>query len=671
MRLKNIFFWFLSAMLLISNLGEAKVIEMVITSKESPTFEALNFGSVGPYERLVGYVRGELKPTDPLNAGIVNIDKTSRNIRGYVEYKVDVFILKPMDLKKGNGRILYDVLNRGDKLCTFFINSGPRGNNPRLAADVGTGFLMKEGYTIVWSGWQCNYSFPGESAGLPSAGGDRMFAHFPIATKDGNSLVGLSREEFIEKSNKSPFIGNLSYPAADIYPALATLTVRENQTDPRKIPKDLTWRYLNQWQIEITRPTGFDGGAIYEFIYPAKDPIVMGMAFASVRDVVSYLRYGICDDLGNPNPLAPDGRPSVQKTLGMGISQSGRFLRDFIYQDFNIDENGRQVFDGALPIVAGSRKNFCNFEFAQPGRWSRQHADHLQPGDQFPFTYGVLTDPVSGRTDGILAKCQKTGTCPKIMHVDTDSELWQARASLVVTDTTGVDITLPDNVRAYLFASAQHNAAWVMSRRICQNLSNPLDYRPFLRALIVALDEWVSGGVAPPASRFPKRADGTLVPPDRASTKFPYIPGVIYNGLLNGLRLTDYSVQPPIEGEAYPVFVSRVDSDGNGVAGILHPFIEVPTATHTGWNLRALGQAENELCSSNGSYIPFAKTRDDRLALGDPRLSIEERYPNHDNYVSKVAKAVERLVRERLLIEEDARIIIEAVTLSNIGKPKK
>jgi len=674
----KMFIGIMAAMLLIPFAVEARVTEVVITSIESPTFEGLSFPPVGQYERLSGIARGELDPNDPLNAGIVNIDKAPRNARGNVEYDVDIFILKPVNLSKGNGRIFYDVLNRGNKLAHRYFNDGLGGNDPRLAADAGLGFLMRQGYTILWSGFQCSYPIPGQSPGGGSRfapGGGSMQARFPIATNpDGSPIVGLSREEIIVESNASPFVAYLTYAAANLDTTQARLTVRERQADPRQTPAGMSWSYIDQWSIRITRPSSpaFDGGAIYEFIYPAKDPIVTGMAFASLRDVVSFLRYEVTDDIGNPNPLAPGGTLGIEKAIGFGASQSGRYLKNFIYEGFNQDEKHRLVFDGAMPDIAGSRMNWINFEFSQTGRWSRQHEDHFQVNDQFPFTYNLLHDPISGLTDGILVKCQATGTCPKIMHTDTEGEIRQARASLVVTDTTGADITLPNNVRAYLFACSQHGGTGgVPTLGICQQLSNPLDYRPVRRALLFALDQWITDGTEPPATRFPKRADGTLVLSDQASTGFPNIPGVTYNGLYNWLRLTDYSVQPPAEGAFYPVFVARVDSDGNGVAGIRVPDVEVPIATYTGWNLRAAGHAENEACSGTGMYLPFAQTKAERLATGDPRPSIEERYPNHGTYVSEVAHAVNNLVRERLLLEEDAEQIKEAAAESSIGKPKK
>jgi len=313
---------------------------------------------------------------------------------------------------------------------------------------------------------------------------------------------------------------------------------------------------------------------------------------------------------------------------------------------------------------------FTNYRWAQPGRYSRQHETHLTAGDQFPFTYGVLTDPLTGKRDGILARCLEAKNCPKVMHTDTSTEFWQARSSLVVTDTTGADIELPPNVRAYLIASAPHGNsidAVPGPTAYCQQLSNPLHVGESMRALLHALDRWVSEGVEPPHSRFPSRSEGTLVTPDPAGMSFPSIPKLTYNGRVNGLRVTDYSAQPPREGKAYPVFVPRVDVDGNDLAGIRMPAVEVPRATYLGWNHRRDGFAEGELCSLTGSSIPFAETRAERKASGDPRLSIEERYPAHEAYVDKVKEAVNRLLEDRLLLEEDAKRIVERAKQSPIS----
>ena len=626
---------------------DAQITRLVITERDTPTFEGRVFGEVGPYEWLIGYADGELDPADPRNAGIVNLDRAPRNERGRVEYRVDVQILKPVDPARGNGRIFYDVLNRGGKRALGHrVNGGPNTNDPRLASEIGTGFLMNQGYTMVWNGWQADVS---RERGL-------MRGEFPVpAEPDGSPVTGIHRHEFIFDDTEDPSTAALTYPAADLDPSLATLTVRQHSRDTRQTPADLSWSYVSEDEIRIDRPAGFDGGAIYEFVYPAKDPVVMGIGFAGARDVVSFLRYETEDEAGTANPLAGH----IEMAMGMGISQSGRFLRDWLYQGFHEDLDGRVVFEGILPIVAGSRLTQLNLPFSVPGDYSRQHEQNTMPGHHFPFTYGVLTDPVSGRTDGILARCQATGNCPRVFHIDTDTEMWVGTASLVVTDTRGGHIELPDNVRAYFLAGHQHAPAAEPSRGICQRLSNPLDYDVHSRALIVAMDEWITHGTEPPASRYPTVRDGTLVDPSDPRAAFVAIPGFRYFGLAKKARLLDYSSLPPEEGPAYPVLVGAKDADGNNVAGIRHPFLEVPTATHTGWNLRAAGFAENAVCGLTGSYVPFAATAEERRLTRDERLSVEERYADRESYVERVRQAAERLVRDRLLLPEDAERIVE------------
>jgi hypothetical protein len=645
-----------AVLVLIPGLSAARVTRLLVTQVDSPTFEGTRFGPVGPYEWLIGSAEGELDPGDPRNTVIVNLDKAPRNARGLVEYRVDVQILKPVDTRRGNGRILYDVLNRGDKRSlNSRINGGPNLNDLRLAAHVGTGLLMNRGYTMVWSGWQ----------GDVEPGSGRMLAHFPIARNpDGTPVTGVNRDEFIFGHTRNPITARLSYPAAVLDPSRARLTVRQHERDPRQTPDSLTWSYVSPTEIRIERPAGFDAGAIYELVYPAKDPTVMGIAFAAVRDVVSFLRYESKDQAGTANPLGG----AIQKAMAMGISQSGRFLRDMLYQGFHVDEQGRIVFDGMMPIVSGSRRTQVNRAFSVPGRFSRQHEDHTQADHQFPFAYQVLRDPITGRSDGILARCLANGTCPKIFHVDTDSEIFQGAASLIVTDPAGAPLSLPDNVRAYLMAGHEHVVAESPRYGNCQQLTNPLNYAPHMRALIVALDEWITRGTPPPDSRFPSLSEGTLVPPNHPRAAFPAIPGFRYFGLAKQARVLDFSVEPPAEGAVYPVFVGAKDADGNNVSGVRHPFLEVPTATYAGWNLRKAGFGENALCSVNGSYIPFAKTKGERAASGDQRLSIEERYPTHDGYASRIRQAADRLVHARLLLAEDAERLIKEAEASAIGR---
>jgi Alpha/beta hydrolase domain len=578
-----------------------------------------------------------------------------------VEYQADLRILKPIDLDRGNGWLLYDVPNRGNQPVMSRLNGTSEGGRPPTA---GNGFLMRHGFTLVWSGWQ----------GDVPPGADRLVARLPIATAENGPLMGMVREEFIAEAtgqlgdaniqelSEDRFIGTLIYPVANWAAAEATLTVRQREADPRTTPHGLAWRLADERHVEITRPTasGFDRGAIYEFIYRARDPIVMGIGLATIRDVVAFLRHAERDDAGEPNPLAPNARPRMRRALGFGISQSGRVLRDLLYYGFNQDLAGRKVFDAILPVVAGSRRTCLNWAFAQPGRYSRQHEDHSYGDDQFPFTYPTLTDPISGHTAGILQRARDAGVCPKVIHLDTESDAWQARSSLVVTDMGGTDIAMPDDVRVYLVSGVQHAAPRPMARQVTRLQGNQLGYGAFMRSLLIALVEWTEHGVPPPASRFPSRGAGTLVPLPEARAGFPVLPGVNFPTVMNELRLRDHSVEPPIESAAYPVFIPAADADGNAIGGIRHPLLDAPLATHTGWALRGPGHAEGDLFTVNGSQIPFAASETERLRTGDPRPSIAARYPSREAWVERLAEATARLVADRLLLQEDADRLVDA-----------
>ncbi len=621
--------------------------EFVITETESPTFGGRSFGSVGQYERLTGYAIGAVDPNDRRNAGIVNIDKAPRNADGHVEYRADICILRPVDPEMANGWLFYEVLNRGSKRAVCRVNSAPATNGSGTAEDAGTGFLMEQGYTILWSGWQDDVK-----------GGDgRMRAAYPKAKGDGAPITGRTLDETIDETNSKLITKELIYPAATMDKGDATLSARVRERDARQQPAGLDWRYVDETHIVITRPDdpAFDAGTIFEFIYTAKDPRVTGLAFASHRDIADFLRSGAPDASGNANPLA--SAPPQRLTL-FGISQSGRFVRDFLYQGFNESVSGGRVFDAAVPVIAGSRKTQINMAFAQPGRYQRQHEDHSYPGDQFPFAYRELTDPISGLTDSVLARCEATGTTPKIMHFDTETEIWSARASLVVTDCEGNDIEQPENVRVYLASGIPHGWAIPPNGTAMQMPDNELCYGALIRPLLTALKEWVENDMLPPVSCFPSVAAGTLATPDEAG--FPDVPGFAFEGTINGLRLMDHSSIPPVEGAAYPVLVSTVDSDGNATAGLRHPVLRVPRATLLGWNLRAQGYGKGDIYSSIGGKMPFAGTRAERLSRNDPRPSIEERYPNNADYVAQMRTETDAMVAEGLLLPEDAERIVAA-----------
>ena len=617
----------------------AQITRIDLQVVESPALDGQRFGQVGQYERLRGIAYGEVDPTDPRHREIANLEHAPRNASGRVEYRATVEIYRPIDMTRWNRAIYHTVANRA-------------------GAGAGEPALLERGFALVRVGWQGDIAPTDQN----------IVAYLPVAKNpDGSSIVGTVLEERIFNDAEPVSRARLPYAAASLDPGDTTLTVRRSQQAPRTTPADLAWSYVNATEIEIDRPAGFDGGTIYEFVYQAKDPIVMGLGFAAMRDAVSFLRYAEADRDGNPNPLAFEGLPSL--AISLGISQSGRVLRDFLYQGFNEDLSGRIVFDGMHPNIAGSRKSFTNYQFSQPGRWQKQHEDHVYPGDQFPFTYVTLSDPISGRTDGLQERCATSNTCPKIIHSDGEAELWQARSSLVVTDPRGQHIELPENVRVYLIAGTQHGGgrgvhATTPSRSFCQNLNNPLALRQTRVALSIALYEWVEKGIAPPQSHFPTVANGGLV--TATATGFPVIPGVVYSGSYNPLHLSDHRTLPPTQGDAYTVLVARTDADGNMTDGVRHPNLAAPIGTHTGWNLRRAGFAEGEQCGGTGSFVPFATDYTERQALGDPRLSLDERYPNHQSYVRAVSDAADALVQGRLLLRRDADEIVQLASGSGV-----
>jgi len=625
--------------------AQAHLLRLEVLGVVSPAFDGRSFGAAGTYDRIAARATIGLDPADPRNAGIADLALAPRDADGLVLATSNVVILRPTDPTRGNGVLLYDVVNRGRKLGLNLLNDAPLGNAVRTGADAGNGFLMRAGYTVVWSGWQHDVA----------PGGDAIALQAPVLP----GVTGPSREEFVWDNTVNPAGWTLTYPVAD--PAQATLTVRNREDDPRQTPPGLAWRMLDPRRIEVTRPEGFDAGALYEFIYTARDPVAGGVGFAAVRDLVSFLRH---DD----GPLARNGAPEASHAYAVGVSQSGRFLKDMLYQGFNDDEAGRPVFDAMLPFISGAWRSYTNVRWSQPGRFSRQHEDHTYPGDAFPFTYGTTTDALTGATDGLLARCEATHTCPAVMQVDTDSDAYQARAALLVVDTRGNHLDLPPNVRAYMLSGLPHSATpGLVSERLaaCAMRSNPLHPGAAMRALLTALDAWVRQEVRPPTSRYPMLAHGTLVPP--GPDAFPHLPGVPYAGLVNRATDVERDRQPPVPGRPYPMFVPRTDGDGHAIAGIRLPEIEAPMATYTGWNLRAPGYAEGELCSLAGSAVPLPVT----ATAGDPRLPLSLRYPRPDSYPTAVRHAAERLVAERLMLREDADAAVDAARAGTLARLPK
>ncbi len=628
---------------LIASSPRAEMLKFDITERV-PAFAGRSFGATGAYERITARATIALDPADDHNAVIADLALAPRSPQGRVEAVADVVILRPADPSRGNGALLLDVPNRGRKVAPqLFDDIGqPAANRAQEAADAGIGFLHRQGYTMVWVGWQ---------ADMPSAPGQLALTAPVLA-----GVTGPMREEFIFDTTTSPARATLAWPTAE--PSNIAVSVRAAWGNARQTPPGLAVRSIGPAQIEITRPEGFDAGALYEVTYTARDPAVLGMGFAAVRDVASFLRR----DTTAANPLAVGGHPSVSRAIAFGVSQSGRFLRDFLHLGFNEDIQGRVVFDGLMPHVAGARRMATNIRFGQPGRNPRHPQDPAWQADSFPFTYATLDDPLSGRRDGLLRRCALTGTCPKVMQTDSEHEWWASRASLLVTDTQGNHIDLPPEVRAYMIAGTPHFAdPGDHMRKGLPAMSlpqNPMHAGPPMRALLTALDAWVRDGVAPPASRVPMRAHGTLV--EAAGAVPTNIPGLPYAALHTPAAFSDQSVLPPRELGRYPVFVPRADADGMAIAGVRMLPLAVPRASYTAWNPRAAGFGPGALYPLQGAVAPFAATEAERLTAGDPRPSIAARYKDSDAYVAAVQKAAASQVAERLLLQEDAARAVEA-----------
>jgi hypothetical protein len=653
-----------AVLLVAASAADARITKLKVVTKESPTFGGYAFAGVGQYEKLAGKAFGELDPNDPKNAAIVDIKLAPRNARGKVEYAFDFYILKPIDLGKGNHKVMYEPPNRGSKTHES-LNRGAGGDDPGSLTDpakLANTFLLPRGYTMVWSGWDY-------SAGT-SSDDYNITITLPVAKNaDGTPITGPAYEYIV--SGAAAY--GLNYPAATKDQSKATLTHRVHLDDVPDVVPASGWAYNADGTSIHLLPDGarFKGGDIYELSYTAKDPTVNGIGFAAVRDFNAFLRYEKADDGGAANPMAAD----ITRIYTEVRSQPGRMLNDFRTLGFNQAENGKIVFDGMLQWIAAADGINMNSRFSQPGRTERNRQDQLYAEGVFPFANQSLKDPVSGRTAGRYDACTKTNTCPLAMEVYSANEYWVKGASLFHTDPMG-KVDVPDHpmTRLYFISSHQHGVGNGNAKGACQQLGNPLDSGPVLRALWDAMDQWSTKGVTPPPSMVPRLADGTLVPPmPQAVEGFPKIPGVTYTGLKSTRYLLNYgpgfyktgimTINPPVitppmfdnpsNGPIYPTYVPKTDADGNDIAGVRLPDVTVPLATYTGWSLRAGPQA-NDGCEGTGQMIPFPKTKADRIASGDPRLSIEERYSSLAAYTSRVTQAVDEMVAKRLMLKEDA-----------------
>jgi hypothetical protein len=626
------------------------------------------FGDTGPYEWLAGKVYYTIDPNEAGLPYVCDLDLAPRNRDGMVEFAGTLDIVKPVDVSRGSRRVLYEFSNRGGRAAITAFNYGKGRDlaNPEVAGD---GFLMRQGYTVMWSGWQ----------GDLIDRGTNVVAYLPEAQQNGRPLRGKVRQEFSPVQPGALSIGvsagaeggeNVQpYPVLDR--ATATLTVREHERDPRVPVPDSEWELakaeLRDGQVVLTPSVndlyikgGFKTGWIYEFIYETEGSKVMGLGFLGIRDLLSMLRFATQDSAGTPNPLAGH----VEKLYGTGVSMSGRVIREYVYQGWNADADGRKLFDGVHTHTGSGRLVFNN-RFAQVGRYPRQHEEHQWPSEYYPFTFATIPDPFSGKVDGLW---KRPATDPLVVHTHTEGDYWVRHVSLTHTDPRdGSDVELPETTRMYHFTAAPHmarpltDAIW-----IGQLTPNDMSASPYRRAALVLLDEWATNGTPPPPSLIPRNADGTLVTAEEALARYLRIPGV--NLPAGPSRLPRYNYGPefdergimsvfppePVPGQEYPIRVPAIDADGNSIAGLRYPDVEAPLGTYNGWSLRKAGFAEGDQIWNTGSFVPFARTRAEREANGDPRPSIEERYPSHEAYVDAVRRVCERLVGERLMLQDDA-----------------
>jgi hypothetical protein len=674
---------------------QGKILRIVIdkSRSESPAYAGQSFGPVGQYEKIVGKAYGEFDPRDSHNALIQDIRLAPRNTHGMVEYVATFTLLKPIDMKKASGVLFYDVVNRGNRQMLGTINGG----------DPGDGFLMEQGDVILSSAWQGDI--------VPSGPTDRReILQVPVAVNpDGSPITGLVLTRFhdIPAGTKTISLAAAGYQSLayqrpeTLDTSKASLTTRASENvdgsgSPYVTVSPGDWAFADCTTVpfpgtpdpaKICVKNGFDPGLVYQVVFTAKDPLVLGIGLAAIRDVVSFFRHDAQDNSGSPNPVAH----SVRFVIAQGTSQSGNLVKTFIHLGFNQDEAGRIVWDGANDHIAG-RQTPINFRFASPGG----AAELYQPGSE-PVLWGSdWPDTVRGRkTAGMLDRCNATHTCPKIFETFGSTEFWALRMSPDLVGTAAdKDIPLPTNVRRYYFPGTTHgggrggfSSAPLSGGRGsaggpgCALAPNPNPESYTMRALMLDLSDWVSKGVEPPASRYPTLASGILVPPTKSAMGFPTIPGLTFvNNFENPVLDYDFgagfiyndmsgaiSEEPPAIKHVIRMLVPKVDADGNEIGGVPSVLYQAPLGTYLGWNITASGFYKGQICSFQGGYIPFAETKTDRIASGDPRLSIEERYADHRAYVQKVRAATEAAVRDRFLLPDDAVSIEQQAEASTVG----
>lgn len=613
-----------------------------------PVAQGRSFGRVGPYEKVVGRLTLSL---DPATEQIVDLDRAPKGSDGRVRFEADLYLLRPVHPERGRGTLFLEVPNRGGKAIVRYFNRGAtRTFDPVTSESVGDGFLMEEGYTLAWIGWQFD---------VPDR--DDLMRVDAVPATAGGEVEGLVRADHVFE--KATDLFELGHEGHRAYLPAATgderdqLTSRSSRLGPRKLIPRETWsfRFPNAETGEglaVRLEGGFEKGQIYELVYVSADPVVVGVGLAALRDGAAWLRDS------EESPVA------VERVLAMGISQTGRLLRQFLYQGFNILPGGGMAFDGVIAHTAGAGRGSFNHRFAQPSRDAHRFRAFLYPTDIYPFSDLPQWDPETGLEEGLLDRLRQEGAVPKIFFTNTGYEYWGRNAALIHTSLDGSrDVELGPEVRSYHFASTQHFVeSFPPLPDGTRYPGNPADFLWSLRALLLAMDSWITDGEAPPPSRIPKLANASLVALE--DYRFPGIPGVETPNIAHGTWRLDFGprfrsegivdYQPPRVGAPFPILVPQADTDGNETGGIRLPQIEVPLASYTPWNFRSeeIG-APHELANFRGAYLPFAVTEAERRRVGDPRPSVEERYASRDEYLGRYARAAMDLAKDGFLLPRD------------------
>ena len=636
----------------------ARVERLEIVSRQAFAAGA-EFGVIGAYERLRGRAFFALDPNAAANAPIADLKLAPRNDRGLVEFSAEFLVLRPIDAARGNGTLLYEVNNRGNIAILRQLNDAAFSNDPETPAEAGNGFLFRRGFTLLWSAWAADVA--------ATPGDNRLILRAPVATENGAPITGKVAYDLIVNAPTAMarFTGMLgtAYPTASEGAPDALLTERDRPDGERREIARAAWSFVPPMSgavaTEIRLESGFKPGRIYQLTYTARDPIVVALGMAGIRDLLSYLR---------DHPLA--GQPPPQKRVIFGISQSGRLIKTMLLRGLHVDEDGTPAFDAAFIHVAGGGKGGFDYRFAMPTRHFSVLEDHIYPTDFFPFATVVARDAVTGAEGSLLDRARALGVVPKLFFVNNSSEYWNRAASLIGTDPAGErDLPPAPEARIYLIAGAQHYVGGLRERAIFANCVNTLNHYRVMRALMARFERWVRDDAEPPPSAYPRIADGTLVTVAGYKAAFPRLPEFrLPESNLRPPRLdfgsrfeTDrIAVEvPPRMGKPFEALVPKPDADGNDQGGILLPEMLVPLGTRTGFNPRSDATGFPWATGRwDGSFVPFARSEAERHAAGDPRPSLAARYGNRAGYEQKLRAAAASVVGQGFLLPEEVDALV-------------